>query len=805
MKVAVARIVWCLLLLWGTTGLAAVQAQALGEGVNTDLADESCPVVGPENEEIYFARANHRQNFGQENLADIWMAARSADGSWGHAVNLGALVNSPSEDYPIAVVQNSSLLYLASNRYGAEFPMLYRSKREGRLWDLAEPVVIEDHYSYDPRVRYAVSFDGEVCLLAADRDESVGGLDLFVAFRQGASDLYSFPRPLGEQINTGGHETSPFLSSDGLTLYFIRQVGETESGQLYRSVRQDDSWQNWSEPEPVDMEKVSFPAFSFFLSFDGRNTYLSQGTPADIYRKTFVERQQSRPMLHITGRVEDARTGRPLRASLELMDPIGNLQKEVRTLSGEYEFIVPRQEGMMLQARATGYLPIIRWISFAEPEREEVDFGDGNFRGSESPGGMVINSPQAERIEMWLQRLETDLRKLEEKRKRQYENKPPQVPELERQEVLSLRQKYESRFYAASSEKQDRPSRSFPSNAEQEEQKTELESMKEKFARYARTDEAGEAAEPHPADNRPRLDMPFEEVLGAAHWEVLQALAPEYIVKLREQIMDVAPLQIESRLSEHLQGRMRMDDWLAVSERLFFYAPVSLGRRNPTDLSFLFASEELQAFWQDLLAAIEGQVRSQIEGDLLPQLRKELRQELEYQVYLQLETILKNELESLLMEKLQQRRTVGGAGTSVKGGIPPSLREEVNTIRLDLSFVPAEEGQTFELRTAHFRANQTNLLPGAIRSLDQLAALLKAYPRLQVRIGVHTNTEVDPSYARALTQLRADAIVDYLLRQGLAESRLSGQGYGNAQPLVNGRGQDDHLRNQRVEIEIVAW
>lgn len=811
MKHAAIRIALCVLFAWSTGGYLCAQSKPLGQGVNAPSSEAHSPVVGPEEQELFFARFNHPQNFGQDNLSDIWMSSRTADGNWGNATNLGALVNSPEEDYPVAITKNNTSLFLASTRYNAEYPMLYRSNRQGRMWDLAEPVIIEDHYSYDPEVRYTVSFDGKVCIFSANRDESEGGLDLFVSFQEDEAGLFSFPLPLGELINTPAHETCPFLASDGRTLFFVRQEGDGATATvLYKTSREGDDWSNWTEPEQVPFELNALPRFSFFLSFAGKTAYLSGGSPSLIMETDFDRPIQEDPMLRISGKVADIRSGRPLRAGIALLDRFGRQLEEVRSLSGDYEFLTPQAGGLMIDARATGYLPILRWISYPQASREEIDYGSGNIASAREAGAMVINSPQAERLEMWLQRLDTEVYRLEEKRKKQLENKPPEVPQLvSNSNMTRLKQEYELRYYAANPPRQMAETLEIKAPPEPDEPRTALDSLKAKFEQYTLEEVFGpDTAQASSAQeqNRARLEMPFSELAEAAHWEMLQKLSPESIVNLREELMVTAPGQIETRLPDFLQGKMTPKDWQEVAERLFFYAPVSLGRRNATSLSFLMASKDLAQYWDRLMSAIEPGVRKQLEDDLLPQLRKELRQELEYQAYLQLRRKLKTDLEQELMEKLQKQSEAVNEATS-RSFDPNGLSSmQVNeNIRSDLLFVPAEPGQVFELEDGQFAANQPQLLPELIRQLDQLAALLKAYPQLQLEIGCHTNTEVEQSYARALTQLRADAIIDYLLIQGVAQSRITGKGYGHDSPVSNGNTVEDHLQNQRVEVRIVDW
>lgn len=72
--------------------------------------------------------------------------------------------------------------------------------------------------------------------------------DLFVVLKNAAGQWHKAIN-LGDQINTPFAERSPFMHSDGVTLYFCSEGHGGLGGlDLYSTRRLDDSWQNWSTP-----------------------------------------------------------------------------------------------------------------------------------------------------------------------------------------------------------------------------------------------------------------------------------------------------------------------------------------------------------------------------------------------------------------------------------------------------------------------------------------------------------------------------------------------------------------------------
>ncbi|GAA3961431.1 OmpA family protein [Hymenobacter antarcticus] len=100
------------------------------------------------------------------------------------------------------------------------------------------------------------------------------------------------------------------------------------------------------------------------------------------------------------------------------------------------------------------------------------------------------------------------------------------------------------------------------------------------------------------------------------------------------------------------------------------------------------------------------------------------------------------------------------------------------------------------LPTVLFRLGTPELLPEAIPALDELAAALKARPALKLRVAGHTDGIGEPEKNQALSEQRAEAVKNYLVRAGIAAGRISPSGYGDSQPLY----PSPDARNRRVEV-----
>ena len=142
----------------------------------------------------------------------------------------------------------------------------------------------------------------------------------------------------------------------------------------------------------------------------------------------------------------------------------------------------------------------------------------------------------------------------------------------------------------------------------------------------------------------------------------------------------------------------------------------------------------------------------------------------------------------------------------------------VASLQLDSS-APAAPGQLktvavaaavedkITLHNLFFVQGKPVLLPTSFPELNRLAETLAAHPALQIRLDGHTDNTgdaKDPKPNQILSEQRAAAVRDYLVRQRIALVRLSTRGYGGSQPVAPNDSEAHKARNRRVEFVIVG-
>ena len=119
-----------------------------------------------------------------------------------------------------------------------------------------------------------------------------------------------------------------------------------------------------------------------------------------------------------------------------------------------------------------------------------------------------------------------------------------------------------------------------------------------------------------------------------------------------------------------------------------------------------------------------------------------------------------------------------------------------------------ESGQIYRLDGATFDPNVWQLTPGISRKLNELVAILRRFPSLQLEISAYTESLGPEALNLELSKNRVAMAVEYMLKEGISADRISGVGYGESQPLNHCRdgvtcSMEEHLYNQRLEVRVI--
>ncbi|MEO0332369.1 MAG: OmpA family protein [Bacteroidota bacterium] len=143
---------------------------------------------------------------------------------------------------------------------------------------------------------------------------------------------------------------------------------------------------------------------------------------------------------------------------------------------------------------------------------------------------------------------------------------------------------------------------------------------------------------------------------------------------------------------------------------------------------------------------------------------------------------------------------------NVKVSIPP-MANKPQEFRKKVTLDPVSQVATdyrMVLDFVYFDFNSARLKDESQEELNRLKSFLEENPGVRVEIAGHTDNIGPASYNKALSQKRAQAIVDYLAGQGIPTERITAQGYGETDPIAS---NDDEAEgrelNRRVEMRVL--
>jgi outer membrane protein OmpA-like peptidoglycan-associated protein len=335
----------------------------LAANINT-VEDELGPVISTDGKTLLFARQNVPENTGGKDDDEDVYASQWINGAWSKAKNLGRAVNTVGTDNLLAVsADNNTLMFEEDN----QLMMRHRSEMG---WSELEKMGLTFTNELDHFVA-SLSADGRAVIFSAKLKSNVyydpkrDDGDLYVCLKE--NDRWSAPINLGKAINSSGEETSPFLSSDGKTLYFSSNGRPGYGDQdIFMARKNGDSWTDWSNPvnlgpginSPYFDAYYTVPAsgdYAYFVSYD------KGFGKADIFRVRLHDAVRPKSVTLVKGKVLSSKNNAPLTASVHFENiDNGTDMGEARTdpKTGAYQIILPFGFHYGVRASTKGYYSV---------------------------------------------------------------------------------------------------------------------------------------------------------------------------------------------------------------------------------------------------------------------------------------------------------------------------------------------------------------------------------------------------------------------------------------------------------------
>ncbi|HEY4242791.1 MAG TPA: OmpA family protein [Kofleriaceae bacterium] len=109
------------------------------------------------------------------------------------------------------------------------------------------------------------------------------------------------------------------------------------------------------------------------------------------------------------------------------------------------------------------------------------------------------------------------------------------------------------------------------------------------------------------------------------------------------------------------------------------------------------------------------------------------------------------------------------------------------------------------LDTVYFKLDKADIDARSNKLLANVASVLKAHPEVTgVTVEGHTDSQGDDAYNMDLSQRRAQAVVDFLVKAGVPVEKLKPVGYGETRPIADNKTPRGRAANRRVEFKLAG-
>lgn len=275
-----------------------------------------------------------------EYMEDIYVSYLK-EGKWDKPASLGKQINTDLHDACVALSPDGQQLILFRTSEDLMSGDLYISQFTGKEW--SEPVILGSDINTEDGIEASATFspDNSVLIFSSDRSGGFGGKDLYRVVRL-PDGSWSKAVNLGPVVNSAKDEDSPFLHSDGKSLYFSSTGFENMGGyDIFKSEINDEGI--YSSPVNLGYPiNTVFDDIYFSLSVNGDKGYFSSinevthgGT--DIYQIDIAD--QNFGLAVVSCKVRDE-NGSPVQARVSLENQTDNVT------IGKY--LSSRQTGKMI-------------------------------------------------------------------------------------------------------------------------------------------------------------------------------------------------------------------------------------------------------------------------------------------------------------------------------------------------------------------------------------------------------------------------------------------------------------------------
>lgn len=340
-----------------------IRIDNFGKNVNSPYGDYA-PVLTADQSTLIFTSRRPETTGGEKftgglYFEDIYIATKK-DSIWGVATNIGAPINTNSNEASVSVSLDGQtiIIYKDDNGDGN----LYITHLRGDKWSTPEKLNANiNSKAAEPSAW--LSPDGNTLYFSSDRKGGFGGMDLYKSQRTNGGD-WGEAVNLGPTINTPYDEDGPFIHPDGITLFFSSNSHQTMGGFdiFYSTIAEDGT--TWSDPVNVGYPVNSTDDDIFYVvSPDNKRAYYTSLRAGgfgdkDNYIITFLE-QKNATLALLKGTVLDESGTALPEVKITVTDNTTGKVVGVyhaNSITGKYLFVLTSGKNYNVAYEAEGFL-----------------------------------------------------------------------------------------------------------------------------------------------------------------------------------------------------------------------------------------------------------------------------------------------------------------------------------------------------------------------------------------------------------------------------------------------------------------
>ena len=146
------------------------------------------------------------------------------------------------------------------------------------------------------------------------------------------------------------------------------------------------------------------------------------------------------------------------------------------------------------------------------------------------------------------------------------------------------------------------------------------------------------------------------------------------------------------------------------------------------------------------------------------------------------------------------------AGAALGGGVGNYLDKQAKELAKIADVTRTEDGAIVVTLKNEilFDTDSSVLSYEAGQTIIELNKVLKKYPANIIVVEGYTDSTGTAAYNKTLSEKRAKAVYDFILKNGLKTSSISYVGYGIQNPVASNATAEGRAKNRRVELNITA-